>query len=135
MSRDKVFDDLVATGKAVVGYKAKGDKDQRDLWGRIADMPADVTKRLLGYRGLDGKGRKDVYGLINDAPKDTVDELLSRKVRSAFDGKEYSFLDLVVWTNAQANAAKAQSDAISRALELIAKGDSKGAEKVLKEAK
>lgn len=134
MSRDHVFDTQVATGLAVVNYRNNDGPDKRSLWQRIADMPKDVGMWVLRYRGADGKARKDVYGLINDAPRDTVDELLGRKVRSAFDGKEYTFLDLVVWTNAQANAAKAQSDAINKALGLIAAGDSKGAEKVLKEA-
>ena len=100
MNREEVFDKFVGTGLAV-----------------------------LGYRGADGKAPKDIYGKITDAPQDTVNALLNTKIRSAFDGKEYTYRDYLVTDNARLNEARirdaardAQLTALAETVKALATG-------------
>lgn len=92
-------------------------------------MPAHLRDVILGYRGMDGKAPKDVYGKITDAPKDTVAALLNTKLRSAFDGKEYTFRDYLLTDNARLNEARirdaardAQMTALAETVKALATG-------------
>lgn len=88
-----------------------------------------LVQAILGYRGADGKAPKDLYGKITDAPQDTVNALLNTKIRSAFDGKEYTYRDYLVTDNARLNEARirdaardAQLTALAETVKALATG-------------
>ena len=83
-------------------------------------MPDHLRNVILGYKGADGKAPKDVYGRIVDAPQDTVNALLNTKIRSAFDGKEYTYRDYLVTDNARLNEARIRAAARDAQLTALA---------------
>lgn len=92
-------------------------------------MPEHLRNLILSYRGVDGKAPKDLYGKITDAPQDTANALLNTKIRSAFDGKEYTFRDYLVTDNQRLNEARikdaardAQITALIDTVQSLAKG-------------
>lgn len=90
-------------------------------------MPAHLRNLILSYRGVDGKAPKDLYGKITDAAKDTVDTLLSRKIKSMFDSKEYALQDYLLVNNHRANEGNFKLDGLIAALTAHVNGDKEGA--------
>lgn len=101
-------------------------------------MPEHLRNLILTYRGVDGKAAKDVYGKITDAPQDTVNALMNTKIRSAYDGKEYTFRDYLVTDNQRLNEARikdaardAQITALIDTVQSLAKGQALDVTKLL----
>lgn len=107
---------------------------------RINWVYEKLVQAILGYRGADGKAPKDLYGKITDAPQDTANALLNTKIRSAFDGKEYTYRDYLVTDNHRLNEARlrdaardAQMTTLAETVKALAVGQTLDVEALLQQ--
>jgi len=90
-------------------------------------MTGHIRDAILTYRGMEGKEAKDLYGKITDAPKDTVSALLSRKIKSMFDSKDYPVQDYLLVNNHRLNEADFKLNGLIEAMDAHVRGNKEAA--------